>query len=105
MERLSDDWALLRRYAERRDQAAFARVVQRHSDLVFSAALRRVGNRQLAEDVTQAVFIVLEAKAKSICGGHGAMSHWLLRCVRFASANAIKMESRRRRHETSAARP
>jgi len=103
MDQKSDDWTLLRRYAERRDQTAFALIMRRHSGLVFSAALRRVGNRELAEDVTQAVFIVLEAKSKSLANGNGAMSQWLLRCVRFASANAVKIESRRQRHESSAA--
>jgi RNA polymerase sigma factor (sigma-70 family) len=85
-----------------RDEAAFAQVVRRHVNLVFSSAARRVGDRHLAEDITQAVFVILAKKAASLCGGKAALSGWLLQCVRYASANAIKMEMRRRKHESSA---
>jgi RNA polymerase sigma factor (sigma-70 family) len=56
----------------------------------------------LAEDVTQAVFVVLAKKAAKICNGDGALGAWLLQCVRYAASNAIKMEIRRRKHEESA---
>src|SRR3954466_14364615 len=99
-----DDGELLRRYARQRDEAAFTRVVRRHVDLVFSAAIRRVGDRHLAEDVTQAVFVILARKAGRLCNVRDVvLSGWLLQCVRYASANAIKMETRRRTHERAAA--
>jgi len=54
---MNEDSELLRRYAEHRDEAAFERLVQRHVNLVFSAALRQTdGDAQTAEDVTQTVF-------------------------------------------------
>lgn len=96
------DFELLRRYAQQRDEAAFAQLVRRHVDLVFSAAARRTRDRHLAEDVTQAVFVVLARKASRLGAGDGAVSAWLLKCVRYASANAIKMQARRRKHEESA---
>ena len=67
--------------------------------------MRRVGDRHLAEDVTQAVFVILAKKAKSLrdASGGGALSAWLLSTVRYASANALKMEARRRHHEQQAA--
>jgi RNA polymerase sigma factor (sigma-70 family) len=96
-----DDLAFLSRYAHQRDERAFAALVRRHVDLVYSAAVRRVGDRQLAEDVTQAVFVILAKKAKSI--RTGPLSAWLLSTVRYASAHALKIDSRRRRHEQAAA--
>ena len=97
-----DDFGLLRRYAHARDEAAFAQIVRRHINLVFSSALRRTRNRQLAEDVTQAVFVILARKSASLSESGGALSGWLLQCVGYASANAIKMETRRRKHERDA---
>src|SRR4051812_28521603 len=97
-----DEWGLLGRYAQQRDESAFAEVVRRYVDLVYSAALRRVGDRQLAEDVTQGVFFILAQKAKSLRPG-GPLSAWLLTTVRYAAANAIRMERRRRQHEDAAA--
>ena len=55
----ADDFALLRRYADERDEPAFAELMRRHVDLVHSASLRRVGDRSMAEDVTQATSMIL----------------------------------------------
>jgi hypothetical protein len=42
------DVQLLRDYAEHGNEAAFRELVLRHTDLVFSAALRQVGSPDLA---------------------------------------------------------
>jgi DNA-directed RNA polymerase specialized sigma24 family protein len=60
-----DDIELLRQYARENSEAAFAVLVGRHVNLVYSVALRRVGNLHAAEEITQAVFIILARKAKS----------------------------------------
>jgi RNA polymerase sigma factor (sigma-70 family) len=93
-----NDWTLLASYAKCGDQAAFAELVRRHVNLVFSAAARRVSDRHLAEDITQAVFVILASKAKKL-REDGPMSHWLLTTARYAAANALKMRARRERHE------
>ena len=46
----ADDLELLDRFARARDEPAFAEVVRRYLDLVFTSAVRRVGDRHLAED-------------------------------------------------------
>ena len=53
-----DDSALLRQYAENHSDEAFAALVTRHVNLVYSVALRHVGDPQDAEEITQAVFII-----------------------------------------------
>ena len=56
-----EDRHLLREYTKNGSEEAFAALVKRHLGLVYSAALRRVGNHQGAQDVTQSVFILLAA--------------------------------------------
>jgi DNA-directed RNA polymerase specialized sigma24 family protein len=63
----TDDSALLRQYAENNSDEAFAALVTRHVNLVYSVALRQVGNPHNAEEITQAVFIILAKKAAH-CG-------------------------------------
>ncbi|HYV27014.1 MAG TPA: sigma factor [Candidatus Eisenbacteria bacterium] len=53
-----NDTELLWEYARRNSEAAFDALVSRHINLVYSAALRHVGNPHLAEEITQAVFIM-----------------------------------------------
>jgi len=50
------DAQLLRDYAENGTEAAFCEIVVRHTDLVYSAALRQVSAPDLAGDVAQDVF-------------------------------------------------
>jgi len=58
----TDDSALLRQYAENHSDEAFAALVTRHINLVYSVALRHTGDPHQAEDVTQAVFILLQKR-------------------------------------------
>jgi RNA polymerase sigma factor (sigma-70 family) len=95
---MSDDRALLRDYAARHSEPAFAELVARHIDLVYSVALRQVGDPHLAEEITQAVFIILARKARQLPPAI-VLQGWLCRTARYASADALKQQRRRRRRE------
>ncbi len=96
-----DDMGLLREYATSRSETAFQTLVDRRIGLVYSAALRQVGDPSLAEEVTQLVFIVLAQKAGSI-PGQAALSGWLFNTTRFTALAQIRAATKRQRHEHEA---
>src|ERR1035437_10917506 len=81
-----DDIELLRQFADHDSEAAFATLVARHVNLVYSAALRHVGNPHHAEEITQAVFIILARKARHLRPGT-TLSGWLYQTARLTAAN------------------
>jgi RNA polymerase sigma factor (sigma-70 family) len=95
------DQELLREYAATGAEGPFARLVERHVDLVYSAALRQTGNHAMAQDVAQAVFTILARKAASL-RRETVLAGWLFRAVRFAALDARKIEARRQKREQEA---
>jgi RNA polymerase sigma factor (sigma-70 family) len=98
---MNDDMALVREFADGQSDRAFETLVARHIHLVHSAALRRVRDPHLAEEITQAVFIILARKAGSLAE-KTILSGWLYRTAQYASADALKMQRRRQRREQEA---
>jgi len=97
-----DDAHLLSQFVEKGSQEAFAELSKRYVNLVYSSALRQIGDRHAAEDVTQAVFIVLSRKAAGL-KRDVILSSWLLQTTSYAVSNARRAELRRRHHEQEAA--
>lgn len=99
---MTDDAELLRDYAEAHSEQAFTALVQRHVNVVYFAALRRVGgDAHLADDVTQKVFADLARKASSL-KERAVITGWLYTSTRFAAAQAVRSERRRKIHEQEA---
>jgi len=96
-----DDHELLAEYARTESEAAFAALVARYVNLVYSAARRFTGNPHHAEEITQAVFIILARKAGGLRRGT-VLSGWLYQTARLTAANFVKGEIRRQRREQEA---
>ena len=96
-----DDSALLRQFVGNRSDEAFAELVTRHVNLVYSVAMRQAGNRHQAEEIAQAVFIILAKKAKGLRHDK-ALSSWLFQTTRLTATNLVRSEIRRHRREQEA---
>jgi RNA polymerase sigma factor (sigma-70 family) len=97
----ANDIDLLRDYARHNSEAAFAELVRRHVNLVYSVALRFTGQTGDAEDVTQAVFIILAQKAAAV-DQRAVLTGWLYETTRFTSSRFLRTQARRRAREQEA---
>src|SRR6266481_2616976 len=95
------DWNLLRQYAERHSQEAFATLVGRYVNLVYSVALRRVGSSHLAEEVSQSVFTDLARNAGKL-RPDTVLGAWLHSVAYRTAVDVVRGESRRQFREQKA---
>ncbi|HEX5220711.1 MAG TPA: sigma-70 family RNA polymerase sigma factor [Verrucomicrobiae bacterium] len=99
------DAQLLRDYAQHGVEAAFTELVQRHTNLVYSAALRQVESPDVAAEIAQNVFIGLARSAKSLStklAAEASLAGWLCRSARNLSLNHRRDEFRRLTRERHA---
>ena len=96
------DAQLLRAFATRADEVAFREIVTRHTDFVYSAALRQVESTAIASDLAQSVFTDLARKAQPLAEkitGDSSLAGWLHRSTRYAALNHLRDSRRRRDNE------
>ena len=96
------DAQLLRDYAAHGSDPAFAEIVARHIDLVYSAALRQTGSPELAREIAQSVFTDLARKARALAGtlsADASLAGWIFRGTRFAGLKLLRDDQRRQTRE------
>jgi RNA polymerase sigma factor (sigma-70 family) len=98
-----NDAQWLSEFVKSRSESAFRQVVEHHLPMVLGTARRITGNNALAEEIAQAVFILLARKASQLRSST-LLGGWLYRTTRFVAARALTSEQRRKRREEEAAR-
>lgn len=96
------DAELLQRFAATGSADAFSELVTRHAPAVYAAARRQLPDPSEADDITQAVFLVLARRAPHLPPGV-ILSSWLLKTTYLACCQARRTVARRRKHEQRAA--
>ncbi|RYD19094.1 MAG: sigma-70 family RNA polymerase sigma factor [Verrucomicrobiaceae bacterium] len=92
---MESDTDLLHRFATKGEEAAFSQLVARHAGMMQGVAFRCTGDHALAEDVTQAVFVILMKKARAL--RHECVVGWLHRTTFLEARNAGRKAARYRR--------
>jgi RNA polymerase sigma factor (sigma-70 family) len=95
------DRDLLEAFAGRRDEAAFAALVERHGPLVWGVCRRMLAHEQDAEDAFQATFLVLARKAGSV-PWHADVGNWLYAVAVRVARKARGRSERQRLRERAA---
>ena len=95
---MGSDFQLLREYLEHGDEKAFACLIERHLNLVFSTAARITRSEAAAEDIAQITFARLAWKAKTL-RQDSHLPGWLHTEARFAALQWLRQERRRMTRE------
>lgn len=95
------DADLLSRFTGQHDQAAFAALLRRHGPMVLNVCRRLLRQSEDAEDVFQAVFLLLARKAASIRKREAAGS-WLYGVAYRLASKLRTRRLRRQKHERQA---
>jgi RNA polymerase sigma-70 factor (ECF subfamily) len=82
-----------------RDAGTFAAIVREYQDMVYNLALRMVRDRELAEDLSQEVFLKVHRGLPSF-QGQSSLSTWIYRIT--CNVVVTEMQKARHRYETIA---
>ncbi|MEP4077548.1 RNA polymerase sigma factor [Haloferula sp.] len=93
------DGKLLTRFAKDRDDAAFNAITARYLGLIYHTALRRTGNRPMAEEVSQNVLCAVAKKALKLANHPERLPAWLHRATLFESSKAMRSEVSQQRRK------
>ncbi|PYM14260.1 MAG: hypothetical protein DME18_07135 [Verrucomicrobia bacterium] len=91
MNMTASDLELLQQYARRDSEEAFAALVSRHLDLVYSVALRQVRSPQLAEEVAQSVFADLARNIHKL-KPDTILTAWLYQVTRRTAISVVRRD-------------
>jgi RNA polymerase sigma-70 factor, ECF subfamily len=91
LQRLADEELMT--LVERKDADAFAVLYDRHGGAAYSLALRIVGDRALAEDVTQEAFLSVWRSGARFDAARGSVRSWTLGIVRNRAIDALRRSS------------
>lgn len=94
------DSVLTGQYADHQSETAFTELVRRHINLVYSVAFRFTGNSTDAQDITQAVFVILARKAANL-RRRDSLTGWLYEVTRLTARQHLRTRARQqaRDHE------
>lgn len=95
---MRNDRELLNEYAAEGSEEAFRQLVERHAGMVRATSRRMVRSDATADEVTQAVFLLMARKAKEL-RSETVLAGWLYRTARFVSLQALRSEHRRMRRD------
>jgi RNA polymerase sigma-70 factor (ECF subfamily) len=93
---------LLAAFGNAHSEDALRGIVEIHGGMVLATALRQVGDRGLAEEITQDVFVLLVKKAPAL-RREATIGGWLYKTTLNRSRARLRSELRRRRREVLSA--
>src|ERR1017187_2864255 len=97
----TSDMDLVREFASRNPEPAFAELVRRHINLVYPGVVRLPVNAVEPQDVAQAVYIILARKAAGL-SARTVLTGWLYEATLFTAIQLLRTQARRQAHEQKA---
>ena len=97
----TDDFDLIRRVAQDRDESAFSRIYEQYAPRVFGLACRMMNRREEAEEVLQDVFFSLWEKAATYDAQRAPVGLWIMVMTRSRCLDRLRKRSLREGKENS----